>query len=70
MLSNVLKGSILEGTEHPKRGEVSHLSGKGDHPDPGQRMFSEQEGSPCIGTVGTGLVPVIPVSNHVKIFFM
>lgn len=60
--------SIFEGTEHPKRGEVSHLSGKGDHPDPAHaRMFSEQEGSPCIGTVGTGLVPV---SNHVKIFFM
>lgn len=34
MLSNVLKGSIWGEDEHPKRGVVSHLSGKGDHSGP------------------------------------
>lgn len=43
MLSSVLKGSILEGTEQPKRGEVSHLSGKGDYPAPAHAKVLKKE---------------------------
>lgn len=43
MLLNVLKGSILGEDEHPKRGGMSHLSGKGDHPDPAYAKVRKKE---------------------------